>query len=103
MRSYTELLSDDAAWPEIAALAAQASGRVAVLPKTANAARACLEGLQVTTRSPLGAIAHETGGLLIDSGWLRVLGSGHPRPARSAAGTITSGSRSPSSSSSPTT
>ena len=86
MRSYTELVSEDPAWPEIAALAAEASGRVAVLPKTANAARACLEGLQVTTRSPLGAVAHETGGLLVDSGWLRVLGSGHPQLARTLGG-----------------
>lgn len=31
--------------------------------------------LQVTTRSPMGAIAHRTGGLLIDEGWVRVLGA----------------------------
>jgi hypothetical protein len=30
----------------------------------------------------LGAIAYETGGLLIDHGWLRVLGSGHPQLSR---------------------
>jgi hypothetical protein len=41
-----------------------------------------LLGLQVTTRSPLGAVAYETGGLLIDGGWLRFLGSGHPRLTR---------------------
>ncbi len=35
--------------------------------------------LQVTTRSPMGAIALETGGILIDRGWLRFLGSGHER------------------------
>lgn len=34
--------------------------------------------LQVTTRSMLGAFAYDTGGLLIDDGWLRLLGSGHP-------------------------
>lgn len=38
-----------------------------------------LLGLQVTTRSPMGAIAYETGGILIANGWLRVLGSGNPR------------------------
>jgi len=31
----------------------------------------------------MGAIVFETGGLLIDSGWLRILGSGHPRLSRS--------------------
>ena len=31
----------------------------------------CLVGMQVTLRSVLGALAYETGGLLIDHGWLR--------------------------------
>ncbi len=78
MRSYRELLSDEPAWPEIAA-AAQACGRASVLPRDETAARSCLETLQVTTRSPLGALAYETGGLLIDSGWLRLFGCGHPK------------------------
>ncbi len=39
--------------------------------------------LQVTTRSTLGAFAYDTGGLLIDDGWLRLLGSGHPKLTRS--------------------
>lgn len=37
-----------------------------------------LVALQITTQSPLGALAYETGGVLIDHGWLRCLGSGHP-------------------------
>jgi uncharacterized protein DUF2625 len=41
-----------------------------------------LLALQVTTHSPLGALAYETGGVLVDDGWLRLLGSGHPRLAR---------------------
>jgi hypothetical protein len=39
--------------------------------------------LQVTTRSTLGAFAYDTGGLLVDDGWLRLLGSGHPKITRS--------------------
>lgn len=39
--------------------------------------------LQVTTRSMLGALAYDTGGLLIDDGWLRLLGSGNPKLPRS--------------------
>lgn len=81
-RSYAELLSDEPAWPEIASLATAASSRVAVLAREQDAAAACLESLQVTTRSPLGAIAHETGGVIVDHGWLRLLGSGHPRLKR---------------------
>jgi Protein of unknown function DUF2625 len=41
-----------------------------------------LVGLQVTTRSPMGAIAYETGGILVDHGWLRFLGSGHQKLPR---------------------
>jgi hypothetical protein len=81
MRSHSELLSDDPAWPGIAA-AAHACGRASVLPREDAAARSCLERLQVTTRSPLGALAYETGGLLIDSGWLRLFGCGHPKLQR---------------------
>ncbi|MEM9860102.1 MAG: DUF2625 family protein [Myxococcota bacterium] len=36
---------------------------------------ASLVQLQISTRSPMGALAYETGGLLIDGGWVRVLGS----------------------------
>jgi hypothetical protein len=41
-----------------------------------------LAALEVTTRSPLGALARHTGGLLVDHGWLRVLGGGCPRLPR---------------------
>lgn len=37
----------------------------------------CLSTLEVTTRSWLGAVVANSGGLLVDHGWLRVLGSGH--------------------------
>jgi len=86
MRRYTELLSDDPAWPEIAALAVGASSRVTVLQRTPTNAQTCLEGLQVTTRSPLGAVAYETGGLFVDHGWVRVLGSGHTLLVRTLGG-----------------
>jgi len=81
VRSYRELLSSEPAWPDLEA-AIRASGRATVLPRDDDAARACLEALQVTTRSTLGAIAHETGGVLVDHGWLRMFGCGHPRLRR---------------------
>jgi len=58
---------------------------VEVLPPS-NSRDSVLLKTQVTTRSPMGAVAHETGGLLIDRGWLRVLGSGHPRLKRTLPG-----------------
>lgn len=35
--------------------------------------------LQITNKSTMGAIALECGGLLIDKGWLRILGSGNDK------------------------
>ena len=35
-----------------------------------------MSALQVTTRSPLGAIALNAGCILVDDGWLRILGAG---------------------------
>lgn len=42
----------------------------------ARRARDCLARLEVSQRSWLGAVAANCGGLVIDHGWLRVLGSG---------------------------
>jgi hypothetical protein len=61
---------------------AKATNAVEVLPADRAAGERALLALQVTSRSPLGAIALETGGLLIDGGWIRVLGSGHERLPR---------------------
>jgi hypothetical protein len=49
---------------------------VVVLPVPVEQAMAVLYRLQVTARSALGALALNCGGLLIDHGWLRVLGGG---------------------------
>jgi hypothetical protein len=64
---------------------AKAVRPVEVLPPSAFREDVLLK-TQVTTRSPMGAIAFETGGILIDHGWLRVLGSGHPRLKRTLPG-----------------
>ena len=63
----------------------EASNSYEVLPCNLAQARADLHQLQITTFSPLGAISYETGGILIDNGWLRILGSGHTRLSRSLA------------------
>jgi len=82
-RSYAELLSDDPAFTALAKEAAAAASGAVVLPFVSDEQRrACLEALQMSTRSTLGAIAHETGGVLVDQGFLRMLGSGSPRLSR---------------------
>lgn len=56
-----------------------------ILPPSSEREEVLLE-VQVTTRSTIGAVAFETGGVLVDHGWLRFLGSGHPRLTRTLPG-----------------
>jgi hypothetical protein len=87
LRSLDELLErNEPAWPLVQEWLRGATNHVDVLPASDPARAEALVAVQVTTRSPMGAIIYETGGLLIDHGWLRVLGSGHPRLPRSLPG-----------------
>lgn len=86
MRGLNELIDrDDPGWPFVQEWIAGAVRRVEALPVNRTDAERTLLALQVTTRSPMGAIACETGGILVDHGWLRILGSGHPRLPRDLA------------------
>jgi len=85
-RSLSELTeSETSAWPMVQTWIAQARNPVEVLPPSDRAA-AELEAVQIAVRSPLGAIVYHTGGILVDHGWVRILGSGHPRLPRSVMG-----------------
>src|SRR5437763_322001 len=82
-RSIDELLAtDDPAWPLLGEWIRAAVNRVEVIASGPGAA-ADLHLLQVTARSTLGAVVYHTGGMLIDGGWVRVLGSRSERLARS--------------------
>jgi hypothetical protein len=72
---------DDPGFPLVRQWAAAAVRPVEFLPPS-DAREQALVQTQVTTRSPMGAIVYETGGILVDGGWLRLLGSGHARLAR---------------------
>ncbi|MBI3948606.1 MAG: DUF2625 domain-containing protein [Armatimonadetes bacterium] len=86
-RTLAELIESDApAWPLVSRWIRAATNRAEVLPASDPARSEALLAAQVSTRSPLGAVIYETGGLLVDHGWLRVLGSGHPRLPRSLPG-----------------
>ncbi len=50
-----------------------------LLPRDEDLAKATLLRLQVTTRSLLGAVVYETGGITVRNGFLRLLGSGTGR------------------------
>src|SRR4051794_12961308 len=71
--------TSDPAWPLVQEWIAEAQNSVELLPSNREQGETVLLFLQVTTRSPMGALALETGGLLIDHGWLRLLGAGHDR------------------------
>ena len=83
-RTLEELLStDDPAWPSIQNWIRAATMPVEVLPPEPQYRAHALLETQVTVRSPMGAVVYETGGILVDRGWLRLLGSGHPKLPRS--------------------
>ena len=78
-RPLTELINtQDPGWPVVQGWIASAKNKIQVLPKTAARADSALLAAQVTTRSPMGAVVYETGGIIVDNGWLRILGSGSP-------------------------
>ncbi|MBY4890628.1 DUF2625 domain-containing protein [Pantoea sp. DY-15] len=86
MRDMTELIDQHrSGWMTLQQDLKGATNRYDVLPSDPELAAAALLQLQVTTFSSLGAVIYETGGILIDDGWLRILGSGHPKLPRSLA------------------
>jgi hypothetical protein len=86
-RSLVELRDvADPVWPELRAWLAAAKNRVEVVPIERAAGEAALERAQVTARSTMGALALETGGLVIDGGWLRLYGAASARVPGGLAG-----------------
>ena len=79
MRSLEELTNtDDPAIDMIHRWVEDAENDCEILPPSGERDRVLL-ATRVTTHSTPGALAYETGGILIDSGWLRFLGSGQPK------------------------
>jgi hypothetical protein len=84
MQPIEELINtEDPGWPLVQEWMDEATNLIEVLPCDKAKAKDALYKTQVTTRSLMGAVVYETGGLLIDHGWLRVLGSGHAKLNRS--------------------
>jgi hypothetical protein len=85
-RPLNELINAaEPGWPAVVDLIASGKNDVEVLPGDRTRSEAALERIQVTTRSPMGAIVYESGGLLVDHGWIRMLGGGHDRLPRDLA------------------
>ena len=77
MRPVEELINKtDPGWTLVEDWIKSAKNKVEILPVDTTRAKDALYKIQVTTRSPMGAVVYMTGGLLIDNGWIRILGSG---------------------------
>ena len=77
MRTVEELINKaDPGWTIVEQWISSAKNKVEILPVDNAKAKDALYKTQVTTRSPMGSIVYMTGGLLIDNGWIRILGSG---------------------------
>lgn len=77
MREVNELVDKyKSTWNLIRNWMKEANNHIEVLPVSISKAERVLYDLQVTTKSTLGAIVYHTGGILVQQGWLRILGSG---------------------------
>ncbi len=87
MRSVEELINRrEPAWLLVKGWIDSAKNKVEVLPVDTIKAKEALYETQVTTRSPMGAVIYITGGILVDDGWIRILGSGSAKLNRSLPG-----------------
>src|SRR5690606_12216427 len=78
MRPLDHLINKtEPGWTHVQEWIGKAKNKVEVLPVDNDKAKDALFKTQVTTRSPMGAIVYSSGGLLIDGGWIRIVGSGH--------------------------
>jgi hypothetical protein len=77
VRELDELINvGDPAWPELQEAFTASAVPLEVLPADASEARRGLLQMQVTARSTLGGLVLNSGGLVLDDGWLRVFGGG---------------------------
>jgi len=75
----------DPAWPDVLNWIKASTHGVEILPPDKTRREEIRRIVGVSLESALGAVIHETGGLMVDQGWLRILGSGSegiPRIAR---------------------
>ena len=83
-RPINELINNaDPGWAFVKGWIDTAKNTVEILTTDTIKSKDELYKTQVTTRSPMGAIIFMTGGLLVDHGWIRILGSGSTKLKRS--------------------
>lgn len=86
MQPLAELINkEDLGWELVKEWKEEAKNNIEILERDSIKADSVLFRTQVTTRSPMGAIIYETGGILVDDGWIRILGSGSDKMERDLA------------------
>ena len=85
MRILKELLDAKSSWSVVEELIATAVNKVDCLPVSKEGAEESLIALDQSVASLMGAITYNTGGILIDDGWLRILGGTCERFSRNIA------------------
>lgn len=78
MKTLDDLVNNnDSALPIIQNMVSNSGKDIIILEPNINYVDQLLLELQVSTKSFIGAIVYHTGGILVDKGWIRVLGSGN--------------------------
>lgn len=84
IRTVDELINTrDPGWPFVQQMIDSATNKVEVLPCDTAKINDAIYKTQVTTHSLMGAVIYNTGGILVDNGWIRILGSGSKKLNRS--------------------
>lgn len=84
MEGLDELVNKtDPAWPLVQKWVDSAKNKVEILEADSVKAKEVLYNTQVSTYATLGAVIYNSGGIMIDNGWLRILGSGNAKLNRS--------------------
>lgn len=84
MQSLDELINKtDPAWPLVQKWIDSAKNKIEVLAPDTTKAKEALYNAQVSTYSTLGAVIYNSGGIMVDNGWIRILGSGSAKLNRS--------------------
>nr|WP_211436974.1 DUF2625 family protein [Campylobacter curvus] len=87
VKTLTELVNlEKPGWRLVREWAAEAKNHFEILPRDERLEGEELVALQVSTRSPMGAVVYESGGVLFYRGFVRLLGSGCDRMRRGLAG-----------------
>ena len=84
VKPVEELLgAGNANWDRIMLMAERSKNKVQILPKDSARASYALMQSQLSTSTLLGSVINNSGGILVDDGWIRILGSGCGKLPRS--------------------